>query len=223
MKWSFPSLMVARPVNVASGLALGTLDQRSGNGNAMPAHALVGVSAGALLVVMTSIGISGASCTVTSSPVLVWTKQADVADTSTEIHTAVFTAGGSIDVTPNWGDATSAFSVCQVVTGNETTPAGAATSINRADPPSFGEGCQGDITTTRANSIIFGVVADRSNVAGTKTYLDTPTELYAQQTTGPFFYTFYKQATSIALHTMGMTSPSTGAAMGLCLYEVRTP
>lgn len=205
------------------GLALGTLDQKAGAGNAMPAHSLTGVPAGALLVVMTGIDLASANCTVSSSPSLTWTRQIDVNDASAEIHTAVFSAGGSIDVTPDWADVTHAESVLQVVTGQESTLGGASGANDATEGPNFGEGCQEVLTTTRVDSIIFGVVSDRNDISGTITYIGSPTQLYAQQAVGPCFYTFYKSAPTITSYTLGMSSPSTGARMGLAVYEVRRP
>lgn len=216
-------IMSSNSTAVASGLSVGASDQKNGIGNALAAHALVGVTAGALLIVMTAISGAGFDCTVTSSPSLTWTKQVDDADTSVELHTAVFTAGGSINVTPAWNDTANAYSVCQIVTGQEAVLGGASAHYGPGTPPSFGDPVTGDILTTRINSIIFGVIGDRNGLAGTIAYLDTPTQIYAQTASNPCFFTFYKSAPTIATHTMGLTTPAGGARQSMCLYEVRTP
>lgn len=207
------------------GLSLGTPDHQSGNGNAMPAHSLTGVPAGAVLVVMTSIAAGGfTGSSVSSSPALTWTKQVSMSTgTSTAIYTAVFSAGGSITVTTDWADPTPAQSECIWATGQESVLGGAALAVDAGTGPGFGDPASGSITTTRANSIIFGVIGDRHDIAGTITYLDSATQIFAQQSADPYFYIFYVQAGAIAAHNMGISSPSGGAIDGLCLYEIRTP
>lgn len=217
------SLLILGVGKTSSGLSVSAFDQKAGAGNAMPSHSLTGVPAGAVLILMSSIALGAGTCAVTSSPSLTWTVQASVADTATAILTTVFAAGGSITVTPNWSDPTNAESVCGWVTGQESVLGGASLSVSATAGPGFGAPGSGSITTTRAGSIIFGVVGDRNNVAGTISYLDTPTQIFAQQSVGPFFYTFYQLAPTIAAHNMGMITPATGARDGLCLYEIRTP
>lgn len=217
--------MAARttPAAAATGLVVGTFDQQSGSGTSLPAHSLSGVPAGALLILMTAINGASFDCTVTSSPSLTWTRQVNDDDTSVEIHTAVFTAGGSISVTPAWNDPANAYSICGSVTGQESVLAGASAHYGPGTPPTFGDPVTGDITTTRINSIIFGVIGDRNALAGTISYLDTPTQIYAQTAVNPCFYAFYKLAPAIALHTMGLNTPAGGARQSMCLYEIRTP
>jgi uncharacterized protein YjdB len=85
------------------------------------------VPAGALLVLTTTADAVVSDCSVSSSPALTWTKRVDAGATSSdnaEIWTAVYTAGGSITVTSNWG-AESQASVCYVVLNAEPTLSGA--------------------------------------------------------------------------------------------------
>lgn len=225
-EWAIPALMGARPAPVASaGLVLGTPDHQAGNGNAIPAHSLTGVPAGAVLLIMTSIAAGGfTGSSVNSSPALTWTKQVSMSvGTSTAIYTAIFSAGGSITVTTDWADPTTAQSECIWATGQESVLGGAALAVDAGTGPGFGNPASGSITTTRAGSIIFGVIGDRGDQAGTITYLDGATQIFAQQIADPYFYTFYVQAGAIAAHNMGLTSPSGTSIQGLCLYEIRTP
>ena len=75
-------------------------------GTAATAHSLTGVPAGALLVLATTADAVPSNCNVSSSPSLTWTKRADAGAANSdnaEIWTAVYSAGGSITVTSNWG------------------------------------------------------------------------------------------------------------------------
>jgi hypothetical protein len=202
-------------------LVVVTSDTKTGAGNALSAHALTSVAANALLVVTTGQDAAATLATVTSSPALTWTRRVHVRDGSNEIHTAVFTAGGNINVTTSWAGAALASSACYVVTGQEAILAGTYAQKDNTDPPGFGAPVSGDITTTRTGSIVFGVIADRNGVGGTTTYLDSPTVTLTNQPSGFSSYHFYKQATTPAVHTLGLSAPSAGAGQGMSLYEVR--
>ena len=130
-------------------LTLQSSDTKSGSTSTV--HSLTSVPAGALLVLSTAAGSSQTNCTVSSSPSLTWSRKIEATAASSgdaEIYTAVFTAGGSISVTSNWGNQQQA-SVCYVVTGQESTLAGASNSATSQQYPSVA------VTTTRANSILF--------------------------------------------------------------------
>ena len=85
-------------------------------------HSLTGVPAGALLVLTTTVDAIPSDCNVSSSPVLTWTKRVDAGAANSdnaEIWTAVYSAGGAITVTSNWGGDNSQASVCYVVLNAE--------------------------------------------------------------------------------------------------------
>jgi hypothetical protein len=204
-----------------TGLVVVSSDTKTGAGNALAAHALTGVAAGAVLIVTTAIDFSGGTATITSSPSLTWTNRTDA--NSNEIYTAIFTAGGSINVTTTWNDASTASSVCTIVTGQEGTLGGAALSVQEGDAPGFGDPVSGTITTTRNNSIVFGVIGDRNGVAGTVAYIGTPTQIFENRPGGFSSWHFYKTTTTAGALNQGLTAPSGGAAQSMGLYEIRTP
>lgn len=178
-------------------------------------HNLTGVPAGALLVVLTGNQNSTQNATVTSSPSLTWTKRSDATTPNSEIWTAVFTAGGSIDVTSDWGVATQSSSVF-VVTGQEDTLEGASASANSQNLPSVA------ITTTRANSIIFVNSTNWNSVDGARTYIGTGTEQYAGLDVNSNFYHYTYTALTAQLYTVGMTAPNdVDGGYGTSVLEIR--
>jgi hypothetical protein len=186
-------------------------------GTAATTHSLTGVPAGALLVLATTADVSPSDCIVSSSPSLSWTKRADAGAASSdnaEIWTAVYTAGGSITVTSNWG-AESQASVCYVVLYAEATLAGASATAVLQSAPSV------TITTTRDNSIIFGCTADWKAINGaTRTLRDAATERLYFKDGNYTTYHYTKAATSIAAYTEGVSIP-TGQQSSTSLLEIR--
>ena len=132
-----------------------------------------------------------------------------------EIWTAVYTAGGSITVTSNWG-AHSQASVCYVVLYAESTLAGALATATLQSAPSV------TIATTRDNSIIFGCTADWKAINGsTRTLRDNATErLYFKDGNYTTYY-YTKSATSIGSYTEGVSAP-TGQQSSTALLEIRS-
>jgi hypothetical protein len=188
-------------------------------GNAATTHALTGVPAGALLVLATTSDAVPSNAVVSSTPALTWTKRVDAGATSSdnsEIWTALFTAGGTITVTSNWGGDVSQASVCYVVLNAEPTLSGAfATAVTQASPSVA-------ITTTRESSIIFGCTADWKAVNGaTRTLRDAASErlYYRDGNYTTYFYT--KSAATVATYTEGISAP-TGQQAATALLEIRS-
>ena len=180
---------------------------------------MTGVPAGALLVLATSADAAVSDCIVSSSPALTWTKRVDAGAASSdnaEIWTAVYAAGGTISVTSNWGAGNSQSSVCYVVLNAEPTLGGAfGTGVLQAAPSVT-------ITTTRANSIIFGCTADWKAVDGaTRTLRDGATERLYFRDGNYTTYHYTKAATSIADYTEGISAP-TGQQSSTALLEIRS-
>jgi hypothetical protein len=133
-----------------------------------------------------------------------------------EIWTAVYTAGGSITVTSNWG-AVSQASVCYVVLNAEPTLGGTFGTATLQPAPSV------TVTTTRANSIIFGCTADWKAINGaTRTLRDGATETLYFKDGNYTTYHYTKTATAIAAYTEGVTLP-TGQQSSTALLEIRGP
>ena len=181
-------------------------------------HSLITVPAGALLVLATTADAAVSDCIVSSSPVLTWTKRSDAGAASSdnaEIWTAVYTAGGSITVTSNWGLGHSQTSVCYVVLNAEPTLGGtSATGVLQFSPSVT-------ITTTRDNSIIFGCTADWNAVNGTtRTLRDGAIErLYFNDGNYSTYY-YTKAAATMAAYTEGVSLP-TGQQASTALLEIR--
>ena len=210
--WSFTTAAATSqpPVTIQS------FDNKSGT--AATVHSLTGVPAGALLVLTTVADAELSNCAVSSSPLLTWTKRSDAGATGSdnaEIWTAVYAAGGSINVTSNWG-AVSQASVCYVVLNAEPTLGGASGIASSQAAPSV------TLTTTRSNSIIFGCTADWNAVNGaTRTLRDGATERFYHYRASYFTTYFYtKAAGSIAAYTEGVSLP-TGQRASTALLEIR--
>jgi hypothetical protein len=188
-------------------------------GTAATAHSLTGVPAGALLVLATTADAFPSDCSVSSSPSLTWTKRSDAGATSSdnaEIWTAVYTAGGSITVTSNWGAENSQASVCYVVLNTESTLGGASATAVLQSAPSV------TITTTRDNSIIFGCTADfNARNGATRTLRDGATERLYFKDGNYTTYHYTKGATTIAAYTEGVSLP-TGQQSSTALLEIRS-
>ena len=133
-----------------------------------------------------------------------------------EIWTAVYTAGGSITVTSNWGADNSQASVCYVVLNAEPTLGGASAIATLQSAPSV------TITTTRDNSIIFGCTADWKAINGaTRTLRDAATERLYFKDGNYTTYHYTKAAASIAAYTEGVSLP-TGQQASTALLEIRS-
>jgi hypothetical protein len=195
----------------------------SKTGAAATVHSLTSVPAGALLVLSTTSGSNLSNCSVSSSPSLTWTKRADASASSSgdaEIYTAVFSAGGTISVTSNWGNQQQA-SVCYVIINQESTLGGASNTGVSQQFPSV------SITTTRSNSILICVTSDWNAVNGSsRVYRNSPTERLYFTASGIFTGYHYSQSASIATtYTIGLTAPSMQASSvnggGTAVLEIR--
>ncbi len=214
-------------------VAIDTQINTGGNANVGTTHVMTGIPAGALLVLTTQNQYDGVTageqdCNVTSGGNLTWTRRVDAGSTShggsAEIWTAPIPAGGvtggTVTVLSRWGTARAQSSVCYVVTGQggfAALPVAANTANNQSAPSV-------SITTTRANSLLFGVTSDYNHIDGsTRTYLDTATErLYFNQPGVTTAYHFTAPAATIGSYTEGLTAP-TGQSAGTAVMEVRHP
>ena len=211
--WSFTTAAVSSqpPVSIQS--------VTTKTGTAATAHPLTGVPAGALLVLATTADAVPSNCNVSSSPSLTWTKRVDAGATQSdnaEIWTAVYSAGGSITVTSNWGGDNSQSSVCYVVLNAEPTLGGAfGTAVSQSAPSVT-------ITTTRNNSIIFGCTADWKAINGaTRTLRDAATERFYFRDGNFTTYHYTKAAATIGAYTEGVSLP-TGQQASTALLEIRS-
>ena len=181
-------------------------------------HSLTGVPAGALLVLTTTVDAVPSDCNVSSSPALTWTKRVDAGAANSdnaEIWTAVYSAGGAITVTSNWGGDNSQASICYVVLNAEATLSGAFGTATLQSAPSV------TITTTRENSIIFGCTADWKAINGaTRTLRDAATERLYFKDGNVTTYHYTKTAPVIAAYTEGVSLP-TGQQASTALLEIR--
>lgn len=188
------------------------------SGSAATVHSLTGVPAGALLVLTTTMNSSSIlDCGVSSSPSLTWTKRADAGATdsdNSEIWTAVYSGGGSISVTSNWGSNSQA-SVCYVVLDAESSLGGNSGTATLQSAPSV------TISTTRANSIIFGCTGDWNTIDGTtRTFRDGATETLYFRNVDYTTYFYYKAATTTGSYTEGVSAPTWQQAATVIL-EIR--
>ena len=188
------------------------------SGTQATVHTLTGVPAGALLVLATTADAVPSDCNVSSSPSLTWTKRVDAGAASSdnaEIWTAVYPAGGSVTVNSNWGTDNSQSSVCYVVLNAEPTLGGASGTAVLQSAPSV------TITTTRANSIIFGCTADWKAVDGaTRVLRDDATERLYFRDGHYTTYHYTKVATVVAAYTEGVSLP-TGQQASTAILEIR--
>jgi chitodextrinase len=182
-------------------------------------HTLTAVPAGALLVLACQSETSVTNSTISSNPVLTWTKRVDASTFNSgdaEIWTAVMPSTGNITVKSDFGSGNQS-SVCYVIINQETTPGGASAVGNSQGQPSV------NITTTRANSIIIAATSDWNAVEGDeREYLNSPVEhLYYYLSTKFTSYNYTKAAATVATYTLGLDEP-TGQSAGTVLYEVRS-
>jgi chitodextrinase len=182
-------------------------------------HTLISVPGGALLVLACQSETSVTNSTISSNPVLTWTKRVDASTFNSgdaEIWTAVMPSTGNITVKSDFGSGNQS-SVCYVIINQETTLGGASAVGNSQDQPSV------NITTTRANSIIIAATSDWNAVEGDeREYLNSPVEhLYHYLSTKFTSYNYSKAAATVATYTLGLDEP-TGQSAGTVLYEVRS-
>ena len=180
-------------------LTIATTDTKTGT--SAVTHNLTSVTAGALLVVTTGNQNSSTNCTVSSSPTLTWTKQVDNATPNAEIWTAVYTAGGNINVTANWGSNRQS-SVCYVVTGQYSPPGGNTNTASSQNAPNL------SVTSSRINSLIFCITTNWNAITGTRTYRGAPTESYYNPQTESTFFHYYYTCSTVTSYTLGFTAPS---------------
>ena len=209
--WTFTTAAVA-----SQPLTIQSFSTKAGT--AATVHSLTGVPAGALLVLTTTVDAVPSDCSVSSSPALTWTKRVDAGAASSdnaEIWTAVYSAGGAITVTANWGDDNSQSSVCYVVLNAEPVLGGASGTAVLQSSPSV------TVTTTRENSIIFGCTADWRAINGaTRTLRDAATERYYFKDGHFTTYHYTKATTVIGAYTEGVSFP-TGQQASTSLLEIR--
>jgi glucose/arabinose dehydrogenase len=211
--WSFTTATAGSQVPVT----VQSFDAKSGA--AATVHSLTGVPAGALLVLSTTSDAYLGDCIVSSTPALTWTKRSDAGASQSdnaEIWTALYSAGGSITVTSNWGSDFSQASVCFVVLNAEPVLGGASAIATLQASPSV------TITTTRENSIVFGCTADWRNMNGaTRTLRDGATERLYFRDGHYATYHYTKSAPTIAAYTLGVSAP-TGQQASTALLEIRS-
>ena len=210
--WSFTTVAVIPPALVT----IQSFDTKTGVGATV--HSLAGVPAGALLVLSTTADALVSDCIVSSVPSLTWTKRVDAGaaqSDNAEIWTAVYTAGGAITVTSNWGAENSETSVCYVVLNAEPILAGAFGTGVLQTAPSV------TVNTTRENSILFGCTADWKAINGaTRTLRDAATERLYFKDGHYTTYHYTKAATIIAAYTEGVSIPSNQQA-STAILEIR--
>ncbi len=209
--WTFTTTAV-----VSQPLTIQSLSTKAGI--AATIHSLTGVPAGALLVLSTTADAVVSDCIVSSSPSLAWTKRVDAGAASSdnaEIWTAVYSAGGTITVTANWGEDNSQSSVCYIVLNAEPVLGGAMGTAVLQSSPSV------SVTTTRENSIIFGCTADWKAINGaTRILRDAATERFYFSDGQVTTYHYTKAATAIAPYTEGVSLP-TGQQASTAILEIR--
>ena len=167
---------------------------------------ITNVPAGALLVLTTAAESSQATASVSSVPALTWTKRVDASASNSgdaEIYTAVFSAGGTITVTSNWGD-NFLSSVVYTIINQETNPTWYSSTGVQQAAPSVSH------TTHRANSLLICVTSDFSGKDGAnRSYRNSSVETkYQYDANHGTAYHYYKQATNIASYIVGMLAPS---------------
>lgn len=187
---------------------------------------LVDVPPGALLVFSATnqYGGVGLFADVASSPSLSWSKKVDAGVTGgAEIYTAVFSSGGNISVTNIWSDGTYdgddhyQAAVVYVVINQEEELGGASAVQESGSLPSV------NLTTTRANSLIFCATSDWEAKTGTTTYRGSPTQThYINYPLNATFYHYYYSAPTAGGYTLGLTSPNMEGGAATAVLEIRS-
>lgn len=167
------------------------------------------------------ITLVAGDASITSTPTLSWNKIVDNQGVSTgnnQIWEADYPDGGALTVNAAWGSERIAL-VVLVEEGTETTPGGATASNANQSAPSL------NITTTRANSLVIGIVTDwaADGDGTTMAYRNSPvvaSEAWFLSSFGN--YVFFKIVEAVGTETFGMTLPSSQDS-GVSLYEIRLP
>jgi hypothetical protein len=190
---------------------------------------LVSVPAGAVLVLTSGSGLNATDPTITSSPSLTWTRRAfgnGATGGTAVIYTAIFSAGGTIDVTTQYLTGVFYTSSClyavqyqEATLGGNSAASGAQTMANAS------------ISTSRANSLIFvassnwNSVDGGSNGDGVTFRGSAQKNYYTRSTTGNNEATvihYSYQATSVTSYTVGYSAPVDGeAGTNSAIYEIR--
>lgn len=210
----FPNQVFTSSLNLINVVTI-----NSSSNTSATTHSLTSVPVGALIVLTTACGFAQTDCTVSSSPSLTWSRRVDTSAATSgdcEVFTAIYTAGGSITVTSNWGS-TSQSSVCYVMTNIGTTITGSKSNTVAKTTPSA------SISTIRDNSFIFGVSSDWNAISGSRTYVGNPTESFYNYGASDYAgYHYYRYAPVAGSYTIGLSAP-TGQSAGTCLLEILCP
>lgn len=188
------------------GVDLVIMNVNSQTGTNTLTHSLTNVPAGALLVITTTSQDAQTNAIVGSVPSLTWTKRADATSPSSpsaEIYTAVYSAGGTIGITVNWGAGRVQTSVVYTIIGQEATLGG--NSATATVQPVAGI----SIDTTKTNSLLICVSSNWNAPTLPLTYRGTPTQIMAfrDPANGTFPHYYYRQP-AVANYTVGYTAPS---------------
>lgn len=188
---------------------------------------LVSVPAGALLLLSTASDLNASTSTITSSPSLTWTQRSfgnGATGGSALIYTAIFTAGGTIDVTSNFLGLNAFYtaSCLYAIQGQEVTLGGnQATGLSQVTATT-------SITTTRANSLIFCTASNWNAIDGGtngasivfsgSAFKNYYTRDVSHATTVHFNY----NPVTAQAYTVGFTSPTDpDSGTNMAVYEVR--
>lgn len=178
-------------------------------------HKILDVPAGALLVVTTGNQHSQQGCNISSFPRLIWTKRSDNSIPNAEIWTAVFTRGGSIFISTNWGS-TLQTSVCYTVINYDSALNGAFNIAPSQAQPSV------SLITKTTDSIIFCITTNWNSIGGARTYKGSPVETYYIDDPDSSFFHYYYLAPRIANYGCGFNAPSDSEkGSGTAVYEVK--
>ncbi len=213
--------ITVNPVSPAGSLPVIASVNSQTSTTASSVNGLTGVPVGALLLLTIAQAddqATSANAVVSSSPALTWTKVADAQATgsgNTEIYTALFTAGGNINITTNWG-ANGMSTVVYVVTNFNPSYLGTNATATLQAAPSV------NINTTQVNSLIIGCTSDWSAINGsTRVYRDAATETFYQFRAGIYTaYHYRKGATTIGTYSEGISTPSNMKG-GTALVEIK--
>ena len=181
------------------------------NATGSTVHNLTSIPAGALLVLSTASQLDTSNnCSVSSSPSLTWTKQVDPVGSggSCEIWTAVFEAGGNIDITSAWIGTTYQSSVCYGFTNQEGTLGGATATGTAQNVPNV------NINSTRANSYLIAVTGNWNSPDGGSNgasivWRGSPTQTsYNRSATDATLVHYYYSASTVQSYAVGWTAPN---------------
>jgi hypothetical protein len=190
------------------------------------AECSMSVNSGEKLVVSSAAEQTSGDITISSSPSITWTSQIDQGNPTggggrARMWTAEASSTGTMTVTTTATSSGGSSCVLYAITGAESTLGGATANqgVETQVAPSVA------ITTTRADSILFGVTGDYNAASGAVTYRTPPThtERLADRPSGTYNGWHYTApATTTGSYTMGMTAP-TGQASNTVVLEIRKP